>query len=223
MKKLNKDARDLILSMAFGDGSINKYSGYLVVRHSVKQKEYIEWKLNLLRSYGIRTTDIYYVSNNGYGAYEFRTRTYDFIKEMRNYLYTPYKDIANLKHLNRIDELGLCIWYFDDGGLAQVKDKNGNIKSNTLMLNTMLTKDENQIIIDWFWNRWGIKFRQNKNHGKYRLECGTKEARKFIELIKPYSKQVPSMAYKLNVKKSKPILDNTSRVGNSISEVPSDL
>ena len=149
--------------MLFGDGSINKKGGYLVVRHSVKQKEYIEWKMKLLRSYGINTTDIYYVSNNGYGAYEFRTFSHNFIKEMRMYMYTPYKNIANIKQLNKFNELGLCIWYLDDGGISQVKGKNGKIKSNTLMLNTMLSKEENQIIIDWFLNKWGIKFRQCKN------------------------------------------------------------
>lgn len=205
--KIIKEARNLVLFMLFGDGSINKKGGYLVVRHSVKQKEYIEWKMKLLRNYGINTTDIYYVSNNGYGAYEFRTFSHDFIKEMRRYMYTPYKNIANIKQLNKFNELGLCIWYLDDGGISQAKDKNGKIKSNTLMLNTMLSKEENQIIIDWFFNKWNIKFRQCKNHNHYRLECGTKEARKFIELIKPYAEQIPSMGYKLKVK-SKPILND---------------
>lgn len=205
--KITKEARNLVLYMLFGDGSINKKGGYLVVRHSVKQKDYIEWKMKLLRSYGINTTDIYYVSNNGCGAYEFRTFSHNFIKEMRIYMYTPYKNIVNIKQLNKFNELGLCIWYLDDGGISQVKGKNGKIKSNTLMLNTMLSKEENQIIIDWFLNKWGIKFRQCKNHNYYRLECGTKEARKFIELIKPYAEQIPSMEYKLKVK-SKPILNN---------------
>lgn len=198
--KITKQSRNLVLYMLYGDGSINKQGGYLAVRHSIKQKEYIEWKMNLLRQHGINTTDLYYVSNNGYGAYEFRTYTHDFIRNMRKYIYTPYKNIANVKYLNKFNALGLCIWYLDDGGLAQVKDKNGKVKSNTLMLNTMLSKEENQIIIDWFLEKWGIKFRQAKNHNKYRLECGTKEARKFIEIIKPYAEQIPSMQYKLNVK-----------------------
>lgn len=198
--KITKNSRNLILFMIFGDGGINKQGGYLVVRHSIQQKEYIEWKMNLLRKNGINTTDLYYVKNNGYGAYEFRTFTHDFIKVMRRYMYTPYKNIANVKQLNKLNELGLCIWYLDDGGLSQAKDKNGKVKSNTLMLNTMLSKEDNQIIIDWFLDKWGIKFHQCKNHNKYRLECGTKEARKFIELIRPYADQIPSMSYKLNVK-----------------------
>lgn len=198
--KIIKEARDLVLFMLLGDGSINKQGGYLVVRHSIQQKEYIEWKMKLLRKYGINTTDLYYVKNNGYGAYEFRTFTHDFIKDMRRYMYTPYKNIANVKQLNKLNELGLCIWYLDDGGISQAKSKEGKVKSNTLMLNTMLSKEENQIIIDWFFERWGIRFRQCKNHNKYRLECGTKEARKFIALIKPYANQIPSMSYKLNVK-----------------------
>lgn len=198
--KIVKENRDLVLYMLYGDGSINKQGGYFVVRHCLAQKEYIEWKMKLLKKNNINTTDCYFVSNGGYGAYEFRTYTHEFIKQMRKYMYTPYKNIANRKQLNKFNALGLCIWYLDDGGLSQVKDKNGKIKSNTLMLNTMLSKEENQIIIDYFLEVWGIQFRQCKNHNKYRLECGTKEARKFIDIIYPYAKDIPSMQYKLNVK-----------------------
>lgn len=200
--KITKKSRDLVLYMTFGDGTINKNSGYLAIRHCLKQKEYLEWKRDLLIKNGINCSEIYYVKNNGYGAYEFRTYSHEFIKQIRRYLYTPKKNIANIKQLNKFNELGICIWYFDDGGLSQVK-KDGKIVSNTLMINTMLEKEENQIIIDYFVKKWNIQFRQTKNHGKYRLECGTSEARKFIELIKPYAKEVECMSYKLNVKKSK--------------------
>lgn len=196
--KITKNTRNLILFMAFGDGYIQ--NGLLRIRHSVKQKEYLEWKMNLLRKSGVHTSDIYYVDNNGYGAYEFYTSSYDFIKNIRKYLYTPKKNIAQNKQLNKLTPLGLYIWYLDDGGLSQSKDKNGNIRGNTLMINTMLTKDENQIIIDYFKGKWNIQFRQCKNHGKYRLECGTKEARKFIEIIKPYKNEVDCMLYKFKVK-----------------------
>lgn len=198
--KITKKSRNLVLYMAFGDGTLNKNSGYLAIRHSLAQKEYLEWKRDLLIKNGINTTDLYYVSNNGYGSYEMRTFSHEFIKQMRKYLYNPKKNIANLKQLNKLNILGLCIWYFDDGGLSQVKDKHGKVVSNVLMINTMLTKEENQIIIDYFKKTWDIQFRQCKNHNKYRLECGTKEARKFIKIIEPYAKEVQCMSYKLNVK-----------------------
>lgn len=65
MKKLNKLGRNLILGMALGDGYINK-SNFLSIRHCEKQLEYLKWKQKLLNKNGIKTTDIYWVSNNNY-------------------------------------------------------------------------------------------------------------------------------------------------------------
>ena len=67
--KITKKARHLLLFMVLGDGYIHNHCGYFSVRHSVKQKEYIEWKQRLLRKNGIKTTEVYFVSNNGYGSY----------------------------------------------------------------------------------------------------------------------------------------------------------
>ena len=189
--KINKKSRNLVLSMALGDGYVNP-KGFLSVRHSEVQKEYAEWKRQLLKSNGINVTELYTHPNNGYGAYEFRTYTHQFIKGIRKFLYTPSKNIGNRKVLNQLTPLGLAIWYMDDGGLAQ-KKRNGKIYANELMLNTLLSKEENQIIIDYFKEVWGINFSQCKNRGRYRLRCGTREARKFISIIKPYVEQVECM------------------------------
>ena len=198
--KITKKARHLLLFMVLGDGYIHNHNGYFSVRHSVKQQEYIEWKQRLLRKNGIKTTEVYFVSNNGYGSYEFRTYTHKFIKIMRKYIYSPKKDFANRKILNRLTPLGIYIWYLDDGSLLKIKNKDGAIKANILTLNTMLTKEQNQIIIDYFKEVWGVKFGQAKDHGKYRLQCGTKQARKFIAIIAKYKNEVKCMSYKFDVK-----------------------
>ena len=198
--KVTKETRDLVVYMALGDGYINK-AGYLSMRHCLKQEDYIWWKYNLLKD-KLSVVEPYYVSNNGYGAYEFRTHNTRFIKLYRNVIYgrNGKKDIANRKLLNKLTPLGLAIWYMDDGGLSQKKDENGNIKANDLMINTHLSREDNQVIIDYFKEVWDINFTQVKNRGHYRLRCGTIEARKFIKIVLPYVSQVPSMAHKVNVK-----------------------
>jgi hypothetical protein len=196
--KPSKDIRHLVLFMAMGDGSLNS-NGYLSVRHCIDQKDYLEWKRNLLKN-SLLTTDCYFVKNNDYGANEFRSKTYKFIKMYRRILYkNGKKNIANRRLLDKLTPLGISIWYMDDGGLSQ-KKRDGIIVANDLILNTHLTKDENQIIIDYFNEKWNIQFTQVKNRGLYRLRCGTKEARKFIEIVEPYVSQVKSMAHKLKVK-----------------------
>lgn len=196
--KILKEDRDLLISMIFGDGYLNP-QGYLSIRHAFKNKDYVEWKYQLLKA-KFNVTAPYYVSNNGYGAYELRTKTYRFIKLYRKVIYgTGRKKISNLKLLNKLTPLGLAIWYMDDGSLSQ-KKRNGVIYANELRLCTYLPKEENQIIIDYFKNNWDIKFNQVANKGFYYLSCGTKEARKFLAIVRPYVLEVESMHYKLNIK-----------------------
>lgn len=197
--KTNKKVRDLVLFMTLGDGTLNRQSGYLAIRHCDTQKDYIEWKRNLIKS-NIKTTEPYFVSNNGYGAWEIRTKSYKFIKTYRKFMYpNNVKNIANRRILDKLNPLGLAIWYMDDGGLSQ-KKQNGVVVANELMINTHICKEDNQIIIDYFKEVWDINFSQVKNKNAYRLRCGTKEARKFLDIVRPYVSQVKSMEHKLNIK-----------------------
>ncbi len=196
--KITKDTRRLIMYMAMGDGCLHNKAGYFSVRHCLGQEEYLIWKWNLLRKH-ISVTKPYFVDNNGYGSFEFRTRSYKFIKLYRKVLYKGGSKNFSKKVLKKLTPLGLAIWYMDDGGLSQ-KKRDGEVVANELMINTHLSKEENQVIIDYFSETWDIHFTQCKNRGKYRLRCGTKEARKFLKIIEPYISQVKCMAHKANVK-----------------------
>lgn len=196
--KITSEQRMTILSMVLGDGSLNS-NGYFVVRHGLKQKEYLEWKYSLLKKI-FKLSDIYYHENNGYGSYEFRTKSYRFLKLYRKIFYgTGRKNTAKRKFLNKLTPQSLAIWYMDDGSLIQ-KKKDGRVHANELYINTYVSEEENQIYIDYFKEVWDVQFSNALDKGKYRLRCGTKEARKFIEIVKPYVSQVQCMVYKLNVR-----------------------
>ena len=47
MYQTNKEKRAILLGMAIGDGCINNCN-HLVIRHSVKQKEYLEYKKSIV-------------------------------------------------------------------------------------------------------------------------------------------------------------------------------
>lgn len=115
----------MVLFMVFGDGEIDK-QGRLVVRNSIRQKDYIEWKRQMLKKNGVNTTNLELIKRGNKSFYEFSTCKYKFIQNMGKYICFPYKKIASQKQLNKINELGLCIWYLDKGGLIQLKDKQGN-------------------------------------------------------------------------------------------------
>jgi hypothetical protein len=197
--KFNRSSRTALLSVILGDGHLGK-TGSGSILHCAAQKDYLLWKIAYLRSEGVKCSDITYKNNNGFDSYRTYISTTKWGKTLRRILYKDgYKNIYNRKLLNRLSAIHIAIWYMDDGGLAQ-KKRNGVVHANELILNTHTTKSNNQVLIDYFDEVWGISFSQVLNRGRYRLRCGTKEARKFLAIVREYVSQVPSMAHKLNVK-----------------------
>ena len=187
----------LIYTMILGDGWL--CSKDLRIQHSQNQLEYLKWKRKLLIKSGINCSIIKYKDNNNFPAYYFYTKSYDFIRNFKNKYYFPTKKECILNNLEVLTPLSIAIWYMDDGGLSQ-KYRDGQLVANELMLNTGFQKDENQIIIDYFKKYWDINFSQCKNNSVYRLRCGTKEARKFADIVKPYLIQNSELLYKIKIK-----------------------
>lgn len=202
--KFNKESRNLIIGMLLGDGTIsNNY--VFKLSHGYKQKEYLEWKINLLNEYGIKNNGLKeYISTCGYNlgtiVYYSQMSVIPFMKVLRRVIYKPIKNYANRKILNRLTPLGLSIWYMDDGCI-NIRKTGDKIHGFYIRIATCLYKEQNQVIIDYFKEIWGISFYQFKEgrpgNNTYSLCCGTQEGVKFIELIKPYVESCPSMLYKI--------------------------
>ncbi len=201
--KFNKDSRKAFLDTVLGDGYVDKH-GCLVIKHCIAQEDYLLWKRKYLVSNGVKCSVIRYTDYDGYPSCHIRTPNLPYGKLVRKFLYEgSYKNYFTPRILGKMDEVGLAIFYMDDGCLSQKKDKQGKLKGNEIILSTYTTKENNQVFIDYLKSRWDLNFSQVKSKGKYRLRCGTKEARKFVKIIESYVSQVPSMAHKLNVKPEK--------------------
>lgn len=199
--KFNKESRNLLISMLLGDGTISN-NNVFKLSHGYKQKEYLKWKIKLLNDYGIKNNGLKeYISKKGYNVgdvvYYTQLSVIPFIKLLRRIVYKPKKNYSNRKLLNRLNALGVAIWYMDDGHI-NIRKTNDKIHGFYIKLATCLSKEENQIIIDYFKEVWNVSFYQFKE-GKntYSLCCGTKEGVKFIEIVKPYVTECPSMLYKI--------------------------
>lgn len=199
--KFNKESRNLLISMLLGDGTISN-NNVFKLSHGYKQKEYLEWKINLLNEYGIKNNGLKeYVSAKGYNigdvVYYTQLSIIPFVKLLRRIIYKPKKNYANRKILNRLNALGVAIWYMDDGHI-NIRKTNDKIHGFYVKIATCLSKENNQIIIDYFKEVWNVSFYQFKE-GKetYSLCCGTQEGIKFIEIVKPYIESCPSMIYKI--------------------------
>lgn len=210
--KINKESRNLLIGLLLGDGTIsNNY--VFKLSHSETQRDYLEWKINLLKKYGIRTNGIKeYISNSGYNIGKTVLYTQlaiiPFIKVLRKIFYKPKKILGNRKLLNRLSAQEIAIWYMDDGCI-NIRKSNNKIHGFYIKIATCLPKEELQIIIDYFKEVWNISFYKiSEGKNTYSLCCGTKEGIKFINIIRPYVLQVPSMIHKIQYnlsQRTKPI------------------
>lgn len=202
--KITKESRNLLIALLLGDGTICSNNVFKLA-HAEQQKDYLEWKIKQLNDTGIRNNGLKtYVKTCGYNigvnVYYTQLNIIPFIKVLRRIFYKPKKVLGNRKLLNRLDARGIAIWYMDDGHINIRKDKDGRPMGFYIKIATCLPKDELQVIIDYFKEVWDVSFymfHEGKKEDSFSLCCGTKEGLKFINIIKKYVLQVPSMVHKI--------------------------
>ena len=202
--KITKESRNLFIGMLLGDGTISNNNVFKIA-HSEAQRDYLEWKVKQLKEAGIRNNGIKsYIKIKGYKTgvpvYYTQLNIIPFIKVLRKVFYKEKKILGNRKLLNRLDAKGIAIWYMDDGHINIRKTKDGRPMGFYIKISTCEPKQEVQTIIDFFKEQWNINFymfHEGKKEDSYSLCCGTKEGLKFIDIVKPYVSQVPSMIHKI--------------------------
>ena len=202
--KITKESRNLLIALLLGDGTICR-NNVFKLSHAEQQKDYLEWKIKQLNYAGIRNCGLKsYLKtcgyNTGVNVYYTQLNIIPFIKVLRRVFYKPTKVLGNRKILNRLDAKGIAIWYMDDGHINIRKDKNGRPMGFYIKIATCLPKDQLQVIINYFKEVWDINFymfHEGKKEDSFSLCCGTKEGLKFINIVKKYVLQVPSMVHKI--------------------------
>jgi hypothetical protein len=188
-----KQRRSAVIAMVLGDGHIHRI-GNLRITHAAKQKEYLDFKKGILQQNQKPDLKLTEFCNNGYPGCKVETRVRPMYKFLRKKMYKNGTKIVTRQCLDWLDELGLAIWFQDDGSTS-AKKRNGKIHSYELTLNTYCSKEEKETMVSYFKDKWDIKWGLSKNKGFYRLRTGVREGRKFAKLIKPFI--VPCMNYKI--------------------------
>ena len=95
---------------------------------------------------------------------------------------------------NKINEIGLALWYLDDGSLKH-RDDNSGCNPNVIISTNAYTKEENEILINMLKNKFGIDCNIRSEKDKYWCIYITVEGTKrLFEIIGGY---IPmSMKYK---------------------------
>lgn len=192
---LTKEAKRAMRGMALGDGfaGFSKGSYFLGLIHSVKQKEYLEYKVAILEEALQKKVKI--SERISCGKYPGLTaRIYDpYFKWIRKRLYKDSTKCLTMRYLRSLDNRAVAIWYMDDGNLYH-KKRNGKVHASDLQISLYASEEEANIAIQFFEERYGVKFRLKRNKGKFSIVCYTHNAKKLLEQIRPYI--IESMLYK---------------------------
>lgn len=202
VKKLNKEQKSLLIALLLGDGTIS--SNYVFkLSHSEEQKEFLEWKIKLALEAGFKLNGIKkYISKCGYNIGKnvlySQFSINPTIKALRRTVYIPKKTITR-KLLNWLNPLGIAIWFMDDGCINVNTSKQRSSIQHTIKIATCVDLNTATIIINYFNEVWNIKFRLfNEGKNTYSIASSAeKDCYNFINLIKPYIIQVPSLLYKI--------------------------
>lgn len=207
---IENDLRQLLIGSLLGDGSFcsigrNTKNRYLSIAHSMKQEEYLKFKVSILNRYGLASNIQYRVTKNSrYKSGEVsecrhKSRLHPIFTDIR----AKYYDQHGHKRVHRefvkdIDELGLAIWYMDDGYVT---------KNSCIFSSCSFTLEEQQILADILLEKFDLHFNLGKHDNSMYLHA--KDFPKFIKLIKPHV--IPSMQYKL-IPYSKRVLDKSDEL-----------
>lgn len=208
--------KSILIALCIGDGYITHQKqikkgktyqyNYLEISHGQHQKDYIEWKANLCKSItGKKCTvrEKIYKKKSICGhketpesiGYTF-TCSASYFRVLRRWLYPNNQKKLSKKYLSYLDELGLAIWYMDDGSTYVSKKDRGF----TVEFSTHIPEQDALELIDLFNEKWGISFKlHKKKENQFNIRAYSSNALKFIKLIEAF---VPDcMAYKLIVPK----------------------
>lgn len=186
---LSEEQRQLVYGSILGDGSVRSMGegscSQLRIKHGSEQKDYCLWKKEIISPWvGYENED-----KKGYG--------FDTIPMYELKSLNPHKNgsrgktgaIASKEIINNINELGLAIWYLDDGTLDERSNKKG--KNGKGRSSICCTKFENKDDIFSIFHRFGL----NPTMGKTSFCFTQEETEKLHSIISPY---VPEcMGYKL--------------------------
>ena len=201
---LSKNVRDIILGSLLGDGSLAINPKYknprFSFRHSIKQKEYFFWKVEMLKE--ICGESCYWLQGSekkpdGWGTakYRFQSKALSSLTEIYNLTHkrvSGTKVRITRKWLNQLSPLSLAIWWQDDGSLVS-DSRQGVICTDGFSL------EEIEIINQYFKKVLNIetKIGRVSNQEKYRIWIrSSEELKKFLRIIIPHV-YVKSMLYKI--------------------------
>lgn len=201
-------AKKALLGTVLGDGCLvinnQKTKASFQINHSVHQLPYLIWKLHLLTpiigpvSMGLRY--VYADMKKEYMAVRVSSCISVYLKHIYDDFYFErngkvQKEVHS-NVLNRLDPIGLAIWYQDDGGVQTYSNNHTKISSISLAV-CSFSDSEIELICKYFKEIWCIDWTIKTMTSGYKVLIAFSDSmRSFIEIIRPH--MCPWMNYKIH-------------------------
>ncbi|MEW5805700.1 MAG: hypothetical protein AB1721_03200 [Patescibacteria group bacterium] len=195
--KLTKQERAALMGMVLGDGylqKVGKRNARLRLEHSFKQRDYLEWKTELLpklfQGKPKMLKRVHPITHKTYSYVRHQSNSSPDLGKLRQIFYPEGKKHLpeNLEHW-LISALTLAIWYLDDGYYYP--------RDNCSYLYLGRVSHQEAIIVQRaILKKFGltVKVLDKKQKG-FVLYFSTKETESLVKLIKQFI--MPQMAYKI--------------------------
>ena len=197
IRKLKQIAFDeyqkaVIIGCVLGDGYLeenwSKTNYRLNLCHSIKQKEYVMWKANILQKWIISKPYLHKSTK----SLRIRTVSHEWLTFIQKIFYeNKLKRIPENIEDFLLNPITLAVWFMDDGNVRKYK---GSV--NSFDLNTQsFTLEENERLIDALKKVYGLKTTINLNNGYHRIHVLSADRFRFRNIIESFI--IESIRYKL--------------------------
>lgn len=178
---LDENTQQVLIGSLLGDGGVyitgRCKNAMFCEEHSIKQSEYLKWKAGVLSCFNGKITE-------GRKEVYFHTPVNLTLTELQRLWYPNGKKIAPEEELQKLNALGLAVWYMDDGCY--------NYRNKSCYLSIHSFRGQELAILKWFKERWGLN--PHIATGPM-LRFLAKDSDKLLHLISNHIH--PSMTYKL--------------------------
>ena len=194
------DAWPILMGCIVGDGHLhkNKKNARFEVKHTIRQEDYIDWKIDKL----CRWMDFSYKkereSEIGAPVLHAVSHTYTWLTDIYEWFYAERgRRIISDEAFANMNELSLAVWYLDDGTYNTVR-WNDYVTIATLRYG----REGNERIRDWLYSKWGLTPSiytdpRRKEGIADSLQFNKKDSEFIREITSEITKDVPSMRYKV--------------------------
>ena len=184
MGSLTEKSKAIIIGCVLGDGAMRcKKNALLEVNHSHRQKKYVDWKFETLKSL-VNTPPKLRKSGRKRVAYRFTTRSLPVLTKIYKRFYKT--GVKRIPPDLMITPLSLAVFFMDDGCKSY----------NTVYLNTQKYNMQSQRnMMKALRKQYGIIARINRDKKYYRLRIAVGSLGRFKNAIASYL--LPEFKYKL--------------------------